>query len=61
MWKIVGYDKVTGKLVEVTTADNPAEKTIILRQEAGNYDDLRAVSLRTQSFGRRLVIQVGTP
>ena len=46
MWTIVGVDKVTGKLVEVTTADNPAEKEIILRQEARNYDDLRAIPLR---------------
>lgn len=46
MWRIIGDDKVTGELVEIATADNPAEKKMILRQEAGNYDDVRAVSLR---------------
>ena len=58
MWTIIGYDKVTGKLVEVTTADNPAEKEIILRQEARNYDDLRAVSLRALPSGARMRMQV---
>lgn len=58
MWTIVGVDKVTGKLVEVTTADNPAEKEIILRQEARNYDDLRAVPLRALSYGSRMRMQV---
>jgi hypothetical protein len=57
MWTIIGYDKVTGKLVEVTTADNPAEKEIILRQEARNYDDLRAVSLRALPPGSRIRMQ----
>ena len=57
MWTIIGYDKVTGKLVEVTTADNPAEKEIILRQEARNYDDLRAVSLRALPPGARMRMQ----
>jgi len=46
IWRIIGTDKITLKTVEVTTADNPAEKEIILRQEARNYDDLRAVPLR---------------
>ncbi len=53
MWRIVGIDRITKKLVEVTTADNPAEKRIILRQEARNYDDLRAVSLRMPMVERR--------
>jgi hypothetical protein len=50
MWRIVGVDKVTLKTVEVTTADNPAEKEIVLRQEKHNYDDLRAVPLRMPAF-----------
>ena len=58
MWTIIGHDRVTGKLVEVTTADNPAEKEIILRQEARNYDDLRAVSLRALQPGARMRMQV---
>jgi hypothetical protein len=53
MWRIVGVDKVTMKLVEVTTADNPAEKRIILREERHNYDDLRAVPLRMPMCGQR--------
>jgi hypothetical protein len=57
MWRIIGTDKVTLKLVEVTTADNPAEKEIILRQEARNYDDLRAVSLRALLPGARMRMQ----
>jgi hypothetical protein len=57
MWRIIGTDKVTLKLVEVTTADNPAEKEIILRQEARNYDDLRAVSLRALPPGARMRMQ----
>jgi hypothetical protein len=55
MWRIVGVDRITKKLVEVATADNPAEKTIILRQEAKNYDDLRAVSMRLPMEGGRQV------
>jgi hypothetical protein len=57
MWRIVGIDRITKKLVEVTTADNPAEKEIILRQEARNYDDLRAVSLRALPPGARIRMQ----
>jgi hypothetical protein len=57
IWRIIGTDKVTLKLVEVTTADNPAEKEIILRQEARNYDDLRAVSLRALPPGARIRMQ----
>ena len=55
MWRIIGTDRITKKLVEVTTADNPAEREIILRQEAKNYDDLRAVSLRLPMEGQRQV------
>jgi hypothetical protein len=46
MWRIIATDKITGRIVEVAVADNPAEKEIILRQEARNYDDLRAIPLR---------------
>ena len=59
MWTIIGVDKVTGKLVEVTTADNPAEKEIILRQEARNYDDVRAVPLRTPMTGPQTRTRMG--
>jgi hypothetical protein len=53
IWRIVGVDRITKKVVEVATADNPMEKEMILRQEARNYDDLRAVSLRMPAGERR--------
>jgi hypothetical protein len=53
MWRIIGVDKVTMKVVEVTTADNPAERRMILREERRNYDDLRAVPLRVATFRHR--------
>lgn len=53
IWRIVGTDKVTKRLVEVTVADNPAERRMILREERHNYDDLRAVPLRMPMFGQR--------
>ena len=53
IWRIIGTDKVTMKVVEVTVADNPAEKEIILREERRNYDDLRAVPLWMPMAGRR--------
>ena len=53
MWRIVGTDKVTMKVVEITIADNPAERRMILREERRNYDDLRAVPLRMPLAGRR--------
>jgi hypothetical protein len=53
MWRIIGVDKVTMKVVEVTTADNPAERRMILREERRNYDDLRAVPLRMPMFRHR--------
>jgi hypothetical protein len=52
MWRIIATDKITGKLVEVTVADNPAERRMILREERRNYDDLRAVPLRMPMFER---------
>jgi hypothetical protein len=54
MWRIVGTDKVTKRLVEVTVADNPAERRMILREERHNYDDVRAVSIRMPMFERRV-------
>jgi hypothetical protein len=53
IWRIVGIDKVTNKLVEITIADNPAERRMILREERHNYDDLRAVPLRMPVCGQR--------
>lgn len=46
MWRIMGVDKVTGREVEVAIATNEAERKEILRQERGNYLDLRAVRVR---------------
>ena len=46
MYRIIGTDKVTMRLVDVTTADNEAEKRMILRQEAKNYYNLQAIPLR---------------
>jgi hypothetical protein len=53
IWRIIANDKITGKVVEVTVADNPAERRMILREEARNYDDLRAVPLRMPMFEHR--------
>jgi len=53
MWRIIATDKITGKIVEVTIADNPAERRMILREERHNYDDLRAVPLRMPMFEQR--------
>jgi len=53
MWRIIANDKITGKLVELAIADNPAERRMILREEARNYDDLRAVPLRVATFRHR--------
>jgi hypothetical protein len=41
------------KVVEVTVADNSAERRMILREERHNYDDLRAVPLRIPIYQRR--------
>ena len=49
MWRIYGVDKVTGEVVDVAIADNPAEKGIILRQEEKNYHGLKAVRIRILS------------
>lgn len=40
------------KVVEVATADNLAERRMILREEHHNYDDLRAVPIRMAYNGR---------
>jgi hypothetical protein len=53
MCRIIATDKITGKIVEVTVADNPAERRMILREERHNYDGLRAVPLRMPMFGQR--------
>jgi len=53
MFRIVGYDKVTDELVDVAVADNSTERDIILRQEANNYYELRAVHLRILSWPHR--------
>ena len=53
MFRIVGVDKVTNRLVDVAIADNDAEKRMILREEHHNYDDLRAVPMRMLMFGHR--------
>lgn len=53
MWRIVGEDKTTGKTVEITTADNPTEKVMILREEARNYRNVRAVGMSVPLEGRR--------
>jgi hypothetical protein len=58
MWRIIANDKITGKLVELAIADNPAERRMILREEARNYDDLRAVPLRMPMFEHRARVSV---
>jgi len=54
MWRILGIDKMTKRLVEVTVADNPQEKTIILRQEENNYDCVWAVRIRLPLLTHRM-------
>jgi hypothetical protein len=46
MWAIVGISRVTFKLVDVAVATCEAERKRILREEAENYFDLRAVRVR---------------
>jgi len=53
MWRIIATDKITGKTVEVTVADNPAERRMILREERRNYDVLRALPLWMPLAGRK--------
>jgi hypothetical protein len=53
MYQIVGIDKITGELVDVTKADNATEKDIILRQEAKNYDGVWATHYRILSWSHR--------
>ena len=43
MWKIIGICLKTGKWVEVATAENAAERRLILQQEARNYRALVSV------------------
>ena len=43
MWKIIGICLKTGKRVEVATAENDAERRLILQQERRNYRDLVSV------------------
>ena len=51
MWRIVGVDKITKKTVDIATADNIAEKRIIMRQEYKNYDCLNAVRINMSAWG----------
>ncbi|MCL5883994.1 MAG: hypothetical protein M1377_01335 [Deltaproteobacteria bacterium] len=46
IFRIIGTDKVTNRLVDVAIADNDTEKRMILREERKNYYDLRAIPLR---------------
>ncbi len=46
MWIITGIHRITLRLVEVAIATNEAERKEILRQERGNYLDLRSVRVR---------------
>ncbi|HQT97781.1 MAG TPA: hypothetical protein PK416_07880 [Thermodesulfobacteriota bacterium] len=43
MWKIIGICLKTGRRVEVATAENDAERRLILQQEARNYRALVSV------------------
>ena len=43
MWKIIGICFKTGRKVEVATAENEAERLMILREEARNYRRLFSV------------------
>jgi len=43
MWEIFGIDLKTGKRVKVAVAENPAERRLILQQEARNYRALVSV------------------
>ena len=45
MWKIIGICLKTGKRVEVATAENPAEREMILREERKNYRRLFSVRI----------------
>lgn len=53
MWRVIGDDRRTGKTVEVAVADNEAELRIILREEARNYRNLRAIGMSVPLEGRR--------
>lgn len=43
MWEIFGIDLKTGKRVKVATAENNAERQLILQQERCNYRELVSV------------------
>ena len=58
MYRIIGTDKVTMRLVDVTIADNDAEKRMILREERKNYYNLRAIPLR-MSYQALYAAEVG--
>lgn len=45
MWKIIGICLKTGLRVEVATAENDAERRLILQQERRNYRDLVSVRI----------------
>ncbi len=45
MWKIIGICLKTGRRVEVATAENDAERRLILQQERRNYKDLVSVRI----------------
>ena len=46
MWRIIGVDKFTKRVVDVAIADNAAEKRIILREERCNYEFIWSVPIR---------------
>jgi hypothetical protein len=46
MWTIVGIDRITLRLIEVSIATNETERRTILREEQKNYFDLRATRVR---------------
>lgn len=58
IYRIVGVDKITNRLVDVAIADNDAEKRMILREERRNYYDLRAIPLR-MTYQASYAAQVG--
>jgi len=46
MWRIMGVDKITKRVVNVAVADNVVEKGIMLKQERRNYEFVWAVPIR---------------
>ena len=45
MWKIIGICLKTGKRVDVATAENEAERAMILSEERKNYRRLFSVRI----------------